>query len=118
MNRQRGVSLSGLLFWAFILVIVALLGMKVAPSAIEYSKILKDIKAVAQDSSLKDKTLGEIRTAFSKRAEIDEIHVISAQDLEITKENGELVVSFAYEHRIPLFANVSLVIAYEGTTAK
>jgi hypothetical protein len=40
-------------------------------------------------------------------------------DLEITKEDGgEVVVRFAYLDKIPLFANVSLAIDYEGSSAK
>ena len=45
MKKQRGVALSGLLFWSVILVLVAVLGMKVLPTYIEYTKILKDAKA-------------------------------------------------------------------------
>ena len=35
MENQRGVALSGLLFWSIVLVLVAVLGMKVAPTYIE-----------------------------------------------------------------------------------
>ena len=46
MKKQRGVALSGLLFWGFVVAMVAVLGLKVAPTAIEYYKILKDAKSV------------------------------------------------------------------------
>ena len=45
MKNQRGVALSGLLFWSIILVLGAVLSMKVAPTYLEYYKILKDAKA-------------------------------------------------------------------------
>ena len=32
-------------------------------------------------------------------------------------ENGKVVIEFAYEKRIPLFLNVSLLIDYQGSTA-
>lgn len=118
MNRQRGVSLSSLMVAVVILSIAALLAMKVLPSVMEYGKIAKAVKAVSQDSSLKEAGVPEIRTAFGKRQEIDNFKAVSPQDLEITKEGGALVIAFAYQDKIPLFANVSLVIDYESTSAK
>ena len=41
MKYQRGVTLSGLLFWGIVLALVAVLGMKVAPEYVTYFKILK-----------------------------------------------------------------------------
>jgi len=45
MKYQRGVALSGLIFWGVVITLVAVLGMKVVPTTVEYYKILKDIKA-------------------------------------------------------------------------
>ncbi|MGA8879275.1 MAG: DUF4845 domain-containing protein [Azonexus sp.] len=39
------------------------------------------------------------------------------EQLDISKEGGKIVASFDYDKRIPLFANVSLVINYKGSTA-
>lgn len=118
MNKQRGVTLSGLLVGVVIVIAVALLGMKVAPSVMEYYKIVSAIKSVAQDSSLKSATVGEIRKAFGKHQEIGYFTKIGPADIEVTKEGGELVVAFAYQDKIPLFANVSLVIDYEASSLK
>ena len=38
MKNQRGVAISGLLLWGFVIVLIALLGMKVAPEYMDYSK--------------------------------------------------------------------------------
>ncbi len=43
---------------------------------------------------------------------------ITGQDLEVTKEGGELVISFAYTKKVPLFKNVSLVFDFEGASNK
>jgi hypothetical protein len=115
MKNQRGVALSGLLFWGIVIVLVAVLGMKVAPTFIEYQKILKDAKATASKVG-PDSTVAEIRGSFDKFAEIDMLD-FKASQLDITKENGKVVISFDYEKRIPLFWNVSLVIDYKGSTA-
>lgn len=116
MKYQRGVSLSGLLFWGAIVAAIAMLGIKVAPTTIEYYKILKDVKATAANVQ-QGATVPEVRAAFSKFAEVDHIRDFSATDLDITKDNGRIVISFAYEKRIPLFHPVSLLIEYSGSSA-
>lgn len=115
MKYQRGVALSGLIFWSIVLILVAVLGMKVAPTTIEYYKILKDCKSVVAKAG-PDATVADLRTSFNKFAEIDMLE-FSGNQLEISKDAGKVVIEFAYEKRIPLFWNVSLLIDYKGTTA-
>ena len=115
MDKQRGVALSGLLIWGVIIAIVALLGIKVAPEVIDYYKIKKIIASTAMNAN--GKTVPEIRAIFDKYAEVDHTQTVSPADLDISKEGGEVVITFAYEKRIPLFANVSLVIEFEGSSS-
>lgn len=115
MKDQRGVALSGLLFWSVVLVLVAVLGMKVAPTYIEYTKILKDAKGTVAKAG-PDSTVADIRHTFDRFAEIDMLDFPSSQ-LDVSKDGGKIVIEFAYEKRIPLFWNVSLLIDYKGSTA-
>lgn len=115
MKKQKGVSLSGLLVWCVIIAAVALLGMKVAPSVIEYYKTLKDIKATV-NSLPQGATVADVRKAYGRYTEIDQLE-LRPEELEITKENGQIVIAFFYEKRIPLFANISLLIDYRGSTS-
>lgn len=116
-KKQAGVSLSGLLTWAVVIAMVALLGMKVTPAVIEYFQIVAAVKAVSNDPGAMS-SVAEARKAFDRRANIDDFKAITAQDLDITKDGGDLVVSFAYEKRVPLVANVSLLLYFEGSSQK
>lgn len=115
-SKQLGVTLSGLLMSAVILALVSLLGMKVAPEVIEYYQIVKAIKKVAGEPSAKESVV-EAQRAFERQADVDNIKVIKAADLDITKDGGNLVISFAYESRIHLFKNVSLLLEFEGSSS-
>lgn len=115
---QRGISLSGLLVWGIIIALVAITSMKVIPDVIEYTKILSAIKAVAQDPGLKQASAGDVRKAFARRADIDQINAVTPQDIDVSKDGNNIVLSFAYTKRIPLFGPVSLLIDFEGSTAK
>lgn len=116
MKKQRGVALSGLIFWGIVLTLTAVLGMKVLPTYLEYYKILKDAKATVAKAN-PDSTVVDIRKSFDRFAEIDMLDFKST-DLDISKDGGRIVIEFAYEKRIPLFANVSLLIDYKGSTAE
>lgn len=115
MGKQRGVALSGLLYWGVIIAVVSMLGIKVAPEVIDYLKIEKSVKSTAANAT--GKTVPEIRLAFSKYAEVEHIKTITPADLDISKEGNEIVIAFAYETRIPLFTNVSLVINFQGSSS-
>jgi hypothetical protein len=114
MNKQRGVTMLGMLVVCVVVIVVAILGLKVAPAYIEYFSVKKAIVAIAQTNGRG--TVGEIRAAFDRRAAIDSIDVIGAKDLEITKEGNEVVVSFSYPKRIPLVGNVNLVIDFAASS--
>ena len=115
MNSQRGVAISGLLFWGILISLVAILGMKVGPEYLDYYKILKCVKSVSGGAS--NQTVPEIRRAYDKQANIDYISTLKGSDLDISKDSNGVVIAFAYERRIPLFYNVSLVIDFEGSSS-
>ncbi|MDP3843289.1 MAG: DUF4845 domain-containing protein [Oxalobacteraceae bacterium] len=113
-TRQQGLTLTGLIFVLAIVAVIAVLGMKVVPTAIEYSAIRKSIVS-AKDAGT---TVAEIRAAFDRQANAGYIDAIAGKDLDIAKVDGETVVGFAYQKKIPLFGPASLLLEYSGTTAK
>ncbi|PTN12648.1 DUF4845 domain-containing protein [Nitrosomonas aestuarii] len=112
--KQLGLSLSGLLMWSVVLVLFALLGMKVAPVYIENAAIKQNLVAIANDSSLQNVHHSQLRLAFSKRAQIDNITSVTAKDINITRNRNrnEVVLSVDYSAKIPLAANISLLIDF------
>jgi hypothetical protein len=111
-RRQSGVTLMGLLFWGAVLGFGAVIGMKVLPTVNEFFTIQKAVDKIAREGG---STVPEIRTAFEKQKEIEySITSIGSKDLNITKENDKIVVSYAYAKEVELFGPVSLLIKYEG----
>jgi hypothetical protein len=109
---QRGITLLGLLFWAIIVGFIALLAVRVLPTLNEFFTIQKAVNKVALEGG---NTVPEIRAAFEKQKDIEySIQAISAKDLDITKENDQIVIRFAYNKEIELMAPVFLLIKYEG----
>jgi len=115
-DRQRGLSMVTFLAVAVVLVFGAIAGMKVGPAYMEYSTVKKAIANAAAEN--RTGTVADVRKGFDRRAQIDDISAIGGRDLEISKEGGEVVVSFAYEKKVKLFGNVSLLIEFAGSSDK
>lgn len=111
---QRGVSLSGLIVVLALISVVALLGMKIFPSFLEYRAAKDGIVSAKRQGG----TPKEMRSAFDRHADVNSITALSAHDLIVTKNNNETELSFDYEQRIDLFKNVYLGIRYAATTDK
>ena len=111
-RRQRGITLLGLLFWAIIIGFVALLGMRVIPTVIEYTTIQKAVTRIASEGL---NTVPEIRNAFDRQRDVEfSIQAISGKDLDITKENDKVVIGFAYNKEVEIMSPVYLLIKYKG----
>lgn len=111
---ESGLSLVGFIFVIAILACVAILGMKVVPTVVEYAAIKKAITSAKAAGG----TPQEIKTSFDKQRDVGYIESVSGKDLEITRTNDGLDVSIAYQKKIELFGPVSLLIDYMATTGK
>ncbi|MES2772302.1 MAG: DUF4845 domain-containing protein [Pseudomonadota bacterium] len=109
------MNFSRFLFWGASLALCVLLFLVLSPAIVEYYAISKDVKKLASASI--GLTVPEIRRAYAKYVEIDQIKHVLPADLDITKEGEEVVIDFAYEVRIPLFSRVSLLIAFNGSSS-
>ena len=114
-KRQTGISLLGLIFGSFVLVVAALLAMKLVPSYIEYFNAKKAIYSIVNENP--EGSVTDVRKSFEARATIDDITSVRPADLEIRKDRGLLVVAFSYRKEIRLFANISMCIDFAADTS-
>lgn len=112
--RQQGMSLIGLILTLAILGVIVMIGAKVVPTVIEFVGIKKAIVTAKASGT----TPREIMQAFDKQADVGYLQAITSNDLVITKGDSGYEVSFSYQKKIPLVGPASLVMDYEGTTAK
>ena len=72
--------------------------MKVLPTYIEYTKILKDAKPTL--SKVGESTVADVRRTFDRFAEID---MLDFKSSAIWNDQGwrQIVIEFGYEKRIP-----------------
>lgn len=116
-QRQRGVTLFGLVFWAVVVCFVGLIGLRVWPSLNEYITINQAIERVMHAEPVPTDALA-VRRAFDRQKDIEySIQTISGADLEIEpRDDRSLRVRFAYDKEIELISPVFLLIKYRGGT--
>jgi type II secretory pathway pseudopilin PulG len=111
-GKQGGMSLTGLILVLMVVGVFALLAIKIVPSYLEF-RAVRDGMARAKAAG---GSVSEMRQAFDKSAEINNVEAIRGRDLVISNEGGSPQISFSYEKRIPLTGRATLVIDYDGTT--
>lgn len=118
MSKQRGMSFSGFLVGAVIVIFAAIGGMKLIPAYMQDAKIKNIFNTIAHDPEMQNAPIKSIRESFSKRATIDYITAINENDIEISKDGGGILLSASYSVRIPLAANASLILEFNPSSAK
>ncbi|HYD95536.1 MAG TPA: DUF4845 domain-containing protein [Noviherbaspirillum sp.] len=111
MGRQNGLSLAGFIFVIIIVALLAVLGMKVVPTVVEYTAIKKAITNAKNSGT----SAAEIQSAFDKQRTTSYIDSVSGKDLEIVRTADGWEVSVAYQKKIGLFGPASLLIDYAAT---
>ena len=116
-KSQSGVSLIGVMIGGAVLAALLLVGLKLIPVVSEYMGVKRSMTAVVGGANPQTATVSELRSAFTKRAMVDDVTTVSASDLDITKEDGRIVISVEYARKVKLFGNVSLLIDFNASTA-
>jgi hypothetical protein len=118
MYRQRGVTLSGFMMIAVVLIFVALLGFRIGPPYLEYLTIKKQFQAIASDPAARGGQRREVEEAFSKRAMIEDMPSVNSKDLVITKEGDGIVISAEYSVCRPVVANIRACMDFAPTSRR
>ncbi|MEE3321409.1 MAG: DUF4845 domain-containing protein [Pseudomonadota bacterium] len=116
--RQRGLSL---ISWMVILVVVVILGtaaFRMIPAYMEYNTVATTIRTTLQDNRAAMMSEGEIRESIRKRFVLNQVKVISPDDVDVYKDGAFLKAEVDYEVREPMFYNVSIVMTFQEEFSK
>ena len=116
-KSQRGLSFSGFILGAFILVLISITGLKLIPAYIQNAEIKKVFTEIAGDPEMQKASSHDIRMSFNRRASIDNITAIKADDIEIEIDSGKPVLSASYAVKVPLVGNMSLYLDFNPSSA-
>jgi Tfp pilus assembly major pilin PilA len=115
-HRQRGLTLLGFLFVAAVLLIAALLAFRMVPAYIEYYTVQKALDNAIRDTN--DPTLTNIRRSVERKLNADYVDAVYAKDVEVTRNGNTVTASVSWQKKLPLVANVSLVLDFDAAASR
>ncbi len=115
-SKQRGLTMSGFLFVAVVLVMLAMVAMKLVPAYIEYFSVKKILSTMGQESDLKSKSNADLRADFARRANVGYVTVVKPEDIAVDRHGAVPVISADYSFRTKLVGNVSLVVDFSASS--
>ena len=117
-HRQRGVTFIG---WVLLLLPLALVGyaaMRVGPAYLNYTKVVRAFDAMQKEYAGPDAATASraaLNSSLSKHFDIDSIYSPKLDEVEFTHTAGGWTLAVNYEHEIPLFYNISLLLKFSKT---
>ena len=112
-HDERGLTL---ISWILVLAVAFLFGLaalRLVPVYLEYLKITSSLSSVQNEFNGQTATVNDLRTALSKRFDIEDVHVITKQDVKIDRAAGGYMLRAKYEHRTPFVANIGFIVTFD-----
>ena len=116
-RRQRGITMLGFVFVAGVLMVVVMLGFRIAPAVIEYYSVKSALNEALAE--VKDPTgSADVQKAFQRRIDAGYIESVSAKDVDFTKDRNTVIASVSWSRTLHLVANASLVLDFAATATR
>lgn len=116
MKKQKGLSFLNFIVLLSVVGVLAVIGMKMVPSYLEFNSIKQAVEAVASEVKSENLSNAEIKKRLDKRFDTNYVDSIKGRDVRIVKEKGQGSLIVNYEVRKPLFYNVSVIMSFQHTS--
>lgn len=110
-THQRGLGMFGLMAVIAVVGLAFKIGFALFPVYMNQMKLDKAVKKVAL-SAPASATPGDIRKLLQPSWDIDDITAVMPADIKVKKTPTGRALGYEYEHRVPVFGNVSLVVEF------
>jgi len=114
--QQRGMSFSGFIFAAFLLVICAIFGFRLIPAYVQDATINSTFGEISRDPNMQNATPHDILQSFERHSAVDDITAIKSSDIVISSNGGRPVLSASYSVKIPVAGNISLLLEFNPSS--
>lgn len=113
-SKQRGVTLIGWIFLLTPMAIVVYAVIRVTPIYLNYMRVAKALEDVAKgEGGGNGVTATRIKTALEKQLDVESIEFPELSDFQVRREGVNWVIEANYEEKVPMFANLSLLLAFD-----
>lgn len=121
MRQQKGITLTGFIMVCVLVGFFGMVAMRLTPIYLRYMSVRQSMNSLTQQefwtegqmlNEFEVKT--QIRKAFDRFLEVNEVRNLTARDLEIKRKRGEgFEVAISYDEKTPLFFNIELLVHFD-----
>jgi Domain of unknown function (DUF4845) len=113
-HRQRGITFIGLLCIMVLVALPVYAVIRLVPVYLNYMAVSRNLESLRSEfKSTPDP--GGIRRSLDRHWQIDDVTTLQTKDIEITKEDGAVVVHAAYDDKVEYLGNISLLVSFDKT---
>lgn len=110
--QQRGITFIGWLFLLVPLAIVFYAGLRLAPIYLNYMKVVHALDSVKSDFATENSTATDLSKSLEKNFDIQSIDYPTVKDISVKRDGKAWVLDATYDDQAPLFANISINVAF------
>ena len=110
--------MSGFMQWSVVLIVVLLLAFKIAPPYFEFMSLNKQLKATANDPSVRGGTKKDAVNAFMNRQIASDFKSVTYQDLVYNKEGDDVILTMDYTVCVPIVSNLRACMDFAASSSK
>ena len=113
LSRQRGMAPAVVMMIALVLGLLFTFGLKVGPLYVDHNLITRLCQGLIDNGEANTLTVTEVRDRVSSTLRINNITDFDLNSIFMREENGEAIITVAYEKRVPLVANLDIVATFD-----
>jgi|SRR5688572_1421652 hypothetical protein len=113
-NKQRGMTFIGILVLLAVVGGWVYAGIRLAPKYLEYMRVASTLEKVRDEfDNNPGSTEFMLRKSVERHFDIEMVEVITAEEIDITKEGGSFTMRAYYDDTVPLAGNVSFLVEFD-----
>jgi len=110
---QYGFSKFGLLMMLIVLVSGLTFGLKILPVYLDHNFVKGVAEELIADGRAANLTQNEIRDEIASGLRVNNVRDFNLNSVSLERENAQPVLIIEYERRVPLVANIDVIISFD-----
>jgi len=115
-QKQKGMSMIGLVLFMSLLGFIAYAGMRLGPIYMEYYSVVKAMKLVASKPGAANKSPSVIKEEMAKSFYTSYVERVKKKDIKILRSRGKQL-QVKYDVQEPFIGNLDFLIHFDKTIA-
>lgn len=107
------MGLLGLLIIAIMVGFFVMSAIRILPGYLEYMSVRDIVARVASEYDRDGDTFSDLRRKLADYFNTNQIKTLNPKDIEITRNEGDVIIDASYEQRIPLVWRIDAIVKYD-----